>query len=270
MLFDPARALERAGPAPAAARFAPLSQAAWSCAAHRKTMAEAWPVTEDNPIRAMNSKNPGFAVGMMERTLKGEVKAFFFAYATHIDLPDVHNLARPATTKTFNVIQEIYRHTPNNLYADVIFQAATWGEVEGIYISSERRLNICQKAPEPPPGCRPDLDMVIDKAKGIGTLLGLDMEAALPYSGPECGACADRCPVPGALEWRDGVRPHINQDLRVGCALGRETCILTPKAITVHAVTGEPSVGDSPLPGSPVWVLPMIAVRRQGGPCRTP
>jgi len=149
--------------------------------AHRAKMANAWRVPEENLINAMNSKNPGYAVGMMERALKDEVKAFFFVYATHIDLPDIHNLVRPAITKTFNVVQEIYRHAPNNLYADVIFPAATWGEVSGVYISSERRLNICQKAAEPPPGCRPDMDMVIDKAKGIGKLLGLDMERALPY-----------------------------------------------------------------------------------------
>ena len=124
---------------------------------------------------------------MMERALKGEVKAMFLVYATHIDLPDVHNLVRPALSKTFNVVQEIYRHAPNNLYADVIFPAATWGEVEGVYISSERRINICQKAAEPPKGCLPDLDMVIDKAKEIGTLLGLDMKKALPYERKDDG-----------------------------------------------------------------------------------
>jgi len=120
---------------------------------------------------------------MMERALKGEVKAFFFVYATHIDLPDLYNLVRPAITKTFNVIKEIYHHAPNNLYADVIFPAATWGEVEGVYISPERRINICQKAAEPPKGCRPDMDMdmVIDKAKGIADLLGLDGDKILPY-----------------------------------------------------------------------------------------
>ena len=123
---------------------------------HRVHMAQQWRVPEQNLINAMNSENPGYAVGMMERALKDDVKAFFFVYATHIDLPDLYNLVRPAITKTFNVVQEIYRHAPNNLYADVIFPAATWGEVEGIYISSERRLNMCRKAAEPPPGCRPD------------------------------------------------------------------------------------------------------------------
>lgn len=148
---------------------------------HRFHIAKHWRVPEENLKTAMNSQNPGYAVGMMERALKDEVKAMFLVYATHIDLPDQYNLIRPAITKTFTVVQEIYRHAPNNLYADVIFPAATWGEVEGIYISSERRLNICEKAAEPPPGCRPDLDMVIDKAKEIGILLGMDMEKVLPY-----------------------------------------------------------------------------------------
>jgi nitrate reductase NapA len=148
---------------------------------HRLKMAKAWRVPEKNLINAMNSKNPGYAVGMMERALKGGLKAMFLVYATHIDLPDQFNLVRPALQKTFNVVQEIYRHAPNNLYADVIFPAATWGEVTGVYISSERRINLCQKAAEPPQGCLPDMDMVIDKAKEIGTILGLDMEKVLPY-----------------------------------------------------------------------------------------
>ncbi|MFQ5993321.1 MAG: molybdopterin oxidoreductase family protein, partial [Nitrospiraceae bacterium] len=73
------------------------------------------------------------------------------------------------------------RHAPNNLYADVIFPAATWGEVNGVYISSERRLNIVEKAAEPPPGCRPDLDMVVDKGKEIADLLGLDGDKIFPW-----------------------------------------------------------------------------------------
>ena len=47
--------------------------------------------------------------------------------------------------------------------------------------------SLVQNATEPPNGCRPDLDRVIYKAKGIGTLLGLDMEAALPYQRKEDG-----------------------------------------------------------------------------------
>ncbi|HIE86834.1 MAG: molybdopterin-dependent oxidoreductase [bacterium] len=155
---------------------------------HRAHMAKHWRVPEENLIKAMNSPNPGFAVGMHERALKGEVKAMFWVYATHIDLPDQYNLIRPALLKTFNVVQEIYRHAPNNLYADVIFPAATWGEVEGVYISSERRININQKAAQAPRGCRPDMDMVIDKGKEIAHLLGLNADAIFPYQRKEDGS----------------------------------------------------------------------------------
>ena len=154
---------------------------------HRAHMAKHWRVPEDNLVKAMNSKNPGFAVGMMERALKDEVKAMFLVYATHIDLPDQDKLVRPALSKTFNVVQEIYRHAPNNLYADVIFPAATWGEVSGVYISSERRINICEKAAEPPPGCRPDLDMVVDKGREVANLLGLDGDKIFPWRTGEDG-----------------------------------------------------------------------------------
>ena len=155
---------------------------------HLVHMARHWRVPEKNLKRALKSENPGYAIGMMERALKDEVKAMFLVYATHIDLPDQQNLIRPALLKTFNVVQEIYRHAPNNLYADVIFPAATWGEVTGVYINSERRINICDKAAEPPPGCRPDMDMVIDKGKEVAHLMGLDGDKIFPYRRGEDGA----------------------------------------------------------------------------------
>ena len=148
---------------------------------HLKHMARHWKVPEANLKNALNSSNPGMAVGMMERALKGDVKAMFLVYATHIDLPDQENLVRPALSKTFNVVQEIYRHAPNNLYADVIFPAATWGEVDGVYISSERRINICEQAAMPPKGCLPDLDMVVDKGREIADLLGMDGDKIFPW-----------------------------------------------------------------------------------------
>ncbi|MCJ8303504.1 molybdopterin-dependent oxidoreductase [Shewanella sp.] len=154
---------------------------------HRKHMAKMWRIPEKNLDTAANSPNPGYAVGMMERALKDDLKAMFLVYATHIDLPDQYNLVRPALLKTFNVVQEIYRHAPNNLYADVIFPACTWGEVNGVYISSERRINITEKAVQGPKGCRPDMDMVIDKGKEIADLLGMDGDAIFPYKRGEDG-----------------------------------------------------------------------------------
>lgn len=148
---------------------------------HRDHIAKAWNVPAANLIKATKAKNPGYAVGMMERAQKGDVKAMFLIYATHIDLPDIHNLVRPALNKAFVIAQEIYRHAPNNLYADVILPASTWGEVQGVYINSERRLHVVDQAAKGPKGCRPDMDMVIDKGRHIANLLGMDGNKIFPW-----------------------------------------------------------------------------------------
>jgi ferredoxin-nitrate reductase len=156
--------------------------------AWRDHIADAWNVPRERLKGVLSAKNPGMAIGMMERALKDEVKAMFLIYATHIDLPDQEKLVRPALTKTFNVVQEIYRHAPNNLYADVILPAATWGEwVGGTYIQSERRFFVCDGTANPLEGTMPDIDMVIDKGILIANELGLDGKKIFPYERKENG-----------------------------------------------------------------------------------
>lgn len=148
----------------------------------RNHIADSWRVPRERLAEVATQENQGMAIGMMERALKGEVTAMFLIYATHIDLPDLNTLVRPALMKTFNVVQEIYRHAPNNLYADVILPAATWGEwVGGTYIQSERRFYVTDGTANPIPGTRPDIDMVIDKGIMIADLLGLDGKKIFPY-----------------------------------------------------------------------------------------
>ena len=84
---------------------------------HRAWCAQRWGIPQERLDAVAGMQNTGFAVGMMERAIKGEVQAMFLIYATHIDLPDAYNLSRPALTKTFTVVQEIYKDAPNNLYA---------------------------------------------------------------------------------------------------------------------------------------------------------
>lgn len=74
----------------------------------------------------------------------------------------------------------------------------------------------------------------------------IDRDTCLPYAGPECGACAHSCPVPGALEWEDGRRPVIKQESCTGCALCREACIVDPKAIKVSALVPALVSGEEP------------------------
>ncbi len=150
--------------------------------AHRDKIADFWNVPRTRLDEVSKMTNTGMAVGMMERSLKGEVNAMFLIYATHIDLPDTYNLVRPALERQFVVAQEIYKNAPNNLYADVILPAATWGEwVGGTYVQSERRFYVTDGTANPIKGTRPDMDMVIDKGIMIANLLGLDGKKIFPY-----------------------------------------------------------------------------------------
>ncbi|MCP4444962.1 MAG: molybdopterin-dependent oxidoreductase [Myxococcales bacterium] len=160
-----------------------LNNEAW-----RNHIAKSWRVPPERLAEVAGMQNSGYAIGMMERAMKGDLKAMFLIYATHIDLPDQNTLVRPALTKTFNIVQEIYRHAPNNLYADVILPAATWGEwVGGTYIQSERRLYVTDGTANPIEGTIPDMDMVIDKGRAIANKLGLDGDAIFPYKKMENG-----------------------------------------------------------------------------------
>ena len=148
----------------------------------RDHIADAWGMPRERLQKTALQKNPGMVLGMMERALKGGLDAMYFIYTTHIHLPDVDTLVRPALTRMFMVTQDIYRHAPNNLYADVIFPAATWGEwTGGTYIQSERRLYVCDGTMNPPENCLPDMDLAIDKGRGIAKALGLDADKMFPF-----------------------------------------------------------------------------------------
>ncbi len=161
----------------------PLSNEKW-----RDWIADCWAVPRERLAQTALLKNP-MAIGMMERALEGDLKAMFWMYTTHIHLPDVENLVRPALTNMFCVVQDIYRHAPNLLYGDVIFPAITWGEWSGgTYIQSERRVYVCDgvsvgrdEHDNVLTDARPDLDLAIDKCKSIAKKLGLDAGAIIPY-----------------------------------------------------------------------------------------
>ncbi len=155
-----------------------LKNGAW-----RDRIADCWGIEHDRLKQTSVQPNPGMVVGMMERALKGDLLAMFWMYTTHIHMADLDTLVRPALTRMFVVVQDIYRHAPNNLYGDVIFPAATWGEwTGGTYIQSERRLYICDGTMNPPPGCIPDMDMAIDKGRVLARKLNLpNAEKIFPY-----------------------------------------------------------------------------------------
>ncbi|MEE8535901.1 MAG: 4Fe-4S dicluster domain-containing protein [Kiloniellales bacterium] len=102
----------------------------------------------------------------------------------------------------------------------------------------------CVAACEPDALKRPDEDGETPPTWPKLARVWIDTDTCLPYAGPECGACADSCPVPGALQWEGGVRPVIDEDRCTGCALCREACIMNPKAVEVSAFLPEKETAE--------------------------
>ena len=159
--------------------------------AWRKHIAESWNVPLKNLDNSAKSDNKGMMVGMFERALYDYEKhpnplmACFYSYTTHVHQPDLNTLIRPALSKMFVVVQDIYRHAPNLLYGDIILPALTWGEWSGgTYISSERRINVVDGVGKGAAGldaCLPDLDLAIIKGKNLCKVVGLDPDKVFPY-----------------------------------------------------------------------------------------
>jgi arsenite oxidase large subunit len=97
----------------------------------------------------------------------GKVKAMW-AFGTNVykQIPDL-NRHKPLIAQSFFIVQDRIV-TEMNQDADVIFPAATWGEIDGVLTSVTRRVRLQQKFMDPPGQARPDWWIVAQVAKKMG------------------------------------------------------------------------------------------------------
>jgi len=67
----------------------------------------------------------------------------------------------------FMVAQDIFLTATAEL-ADVVLPAAGWGEADGSFTSSERRVQLVRKVVDPPGEARDDIDILCDLARAMG------------------------------------------------------------------------------------------------------
>jgi assimilatory nitrate reductase catalytic subunit len=68
----------------------------------------------------------------------------------------------------FLVVQDGYHPTPTTELADLVLPAAIWGEKEGTFTNSERRVSKVNTAVPPPGEARPDFDIFLALAEKLG------------------------------------------------------------------------------------------------------
>lgn len=68
----------------------------------------------------------------------------------------------------FLVVQDGYHSTPTGARCDLLLPAAIWGEKEGTYTNSERRVSKVNPAVAPPGEAKPDFDIFLELARKLG------------------------------------------------------------------------------------------------------
>jgi anaerobic selenocysteine-containing dehydrogenase len=110
---------------------------------------------------------------IMEGINRGQIKGLWVV-ATNtahswINQADAHDLLKKLE---FLVVQDMYSSTETAAFADLVLPAAGWGEKEGIFINSERRLGLVKKVARAPGQALADFSIfkLLADAWGVGAM----------------------------------------------------------------------------------------------------
>ena len=85
-----------------------------------------------------------------------------------VSFPNYDVLQQALTSLEFLVVQDGFHPTPTSDFADLVLPAAIWGEKEGTYTNSERRIEKVNAIVAPPGEARTDFDIFLDIAERLG------------------------------------------------------------------------------------------------------
>lgn len=84
-----------------------------------------------------------------------------------VSFPNIAVLRQAFENLDFLVVQDGYHPTPTSELADLVLPAAIWGEKEGTYTNSERRVSKVNAAVTPPGEALPDFDIFLRIARKL-------------------------------------------------------------------------------------------------------
>ncbi len=85
-----------------------------------------------------------------------------------VSFPNIDVLKHGLANLEFLVVQDGFHPTPTTELADMVLPAAIWGEKEGTYTNSERRVSKVNAAVNPPGEARSDFDIFMAVAEELG------------------------------------------------------------------------------------------------------
>lgn len=106
---------------------------------------------------------------IIEAALDKRIRALWIIATNPIvSFPNLGALTQALEGLDFLVVQDGFHPTPTTAFADLVLPAAIWGEKEGTYTNSERRVSKVNRACDPPGEARADFDIFLDLAAALG------------------------------------------------------------------------------------------------------
>lgn len=139
----------------------------YESAADRADMARLWNVD----ISEIPDKRGYAYPDIIEAIMQGEIKALW-VIATNplVSFPNQKFLKDALSRLEFFVVQDSFHPTPTTELADLVLPAAVWGEKEGTYTNSERRVSKANKAINPPGEAMSDFDIFLEISRKLGVV----------------------------------------------------------------------------------------------------
>jgi anaerobic selenocysteine-containing dehydrogenase len=131
----------------------------------RADLARLWNIDVNRIPKARGLAYPDIIEGAVSGTIKA---LWFIATNPVVSFPNYSVLEQALRSVEFLVVQDGFFPTPTSDFAHLVLPAAIWGEKEGTYTNSERRISKANILVAPPGEARPDFDIFLDLASRLG------------------------------------------------------------------------------------------------------
>ena len=146
--------------------------------ADRSELAGLWSIDESRLPKRRGMAYPDIVEGAVGKQIRA---LWIIATNPLVSFPNQSVLRQALSNLDFLVVQDGYHPTPTTELADLVLPAAIWGEKEGTYTNSERRVSKLNRAVQPPGEARSDFDIFL----AIADRLGCCNELFNGWSGPQ-------------------------------------------------------------------------------------
>jgi len=131
----------------------------------REELAELWSLSKDRIPKSRGLAYPD----IIEAAVSKKIRALWIIATNPIvSYPNLDVLTQALETLDFLVVQDGFHPTPTSELAHLVLPAAIWGEKEGTYTNSERRVSKVNRAVDPPGEAKPDFEIFLMLAEKLG------------------------------------------------------------------------------------------------------